>query len=118
VVAGVMAAMRRGRRAVRRSVREASGGAAAVDRVSVLQGVVCSTVCGAGRVGSQCVALGVMYSWACSAGEERRSAFGRRCRRCLAYGAEAVFVAAATTMGAAASTQFVFGREGIIGVWH
>jgi hypothetical protein len=47
-VAGIMAAMRRGRRAVCRSMREASGGAAAVDRVSVLPGMMCSTACVAG----------------------------------------------------------------------
>jgi hypothetical protein len=48
VVVGVMAAMRRGHRAMCQSMREARGGGAVVDRVSVLLGVMCSTACVAG----------------------------------------------------------------------
>jgi hypothetical protein len=82
VVAGVMAAMRRGRRAVCRSVREASGGAAAVDRVSVLPGMMCSMACVAeeenGGCGSvwRCPVAGVSSVWCC--GEEARRVAPRK----------------------------------------
>jgi hypothetical protein len=97
VVAGVMAAMRRGRRAVCRSVREARGGATAIDRVSVLPGVMCSTTCVAGageeaqRVSTRkkmvavvaCGAVPWPVSAACGAVEKKLGVWHRGRRRWL-----------------------------------